>query len=82
MYGLEERVKSQMDERPNAFLRVWGDWQRNVHSGVGLKIGKIFIMDCCVACMVFFADEYFVVFLICEFMQRPISEQENFSPKQ
>ena len=49
-----------MDKRYNAFLRVWGNWQGNIHSGVGLETMKSFIMDCCVACTVIFADEYFM----------------------
>lgn len=48
-----------MGKRHNAFLRVWGDWQRNVYSGVSLEIRKSFIVNCYVARMVFFADEYF-----------------------
>ena len=57
-----------------SMFRGEGDWQKNIHSGVSLKIRNGFIVDCCVACTVFFADEYFIIFLICEFMQRPVSE--------
>ena len=42
-----------------AWFRGEGDWQRNIHSGVSFEIRNSFIVDCCVAHTVFFADEYF-----------------------
>ena len=35
-------------------------------SGVDLEIRKSLVVDCCVACMVFFADEYFTPAVTCE----------------
>ena len=51
------------------------DWQRNTHSDIGLKIRNSFIVDYCVVCTVFFADEYFVIFLICDFIQRGFRDE-------
>lgn len=38
-------------------FRGEGDWQKNIHSGVSLKIGNSFIVDCCMARTVLFADQ-------------------------